>query len=68
METEKAVKVGTSKSEMPLMHFSSNTSESLVPIVDWSSILPISPFSLRLFADLGIPNIIEIPLDTQSNS
>ena len=59
METEKTIKVDILRFEMPLIYSSSNIDESLVFIVDWSFILPISPFSPSLFANLGIPDIVE---------
>jgi len=68
VEAEEAVKVGSSKSEIPLIYLHSNIDELLILIVDWSSIFPILPFSPRLLTDLGIPDIIETLPDIRSNS
>ncbi len=64
---KKAARVGILGSEMPLMYPSSSIDEPVAPIMDWSSIPPISLFSPRLFADLGIPDIIETFPDIRSN-
>ncbi len=63
METEKTIKVDILRFEMPLIYSSSNIGKPSVFIVDWSIIPPISSFSLKLFADLRISNIIETPSD-----
>jgi len=67
VEAEKAAKANVSGSEIPLVYSSSSIGEPLASVVDWSSISPMSLFSLRLFADLGIPDTVEIPPDIRSN-
>ncbi len=68
IKIKEAIRIGISRSKMPLIYPSSNIGEPSVPIVDWSSIPSISPFSLGLFADLRIPDTIETPPDIRSNS
>ena len=68
IKTEEAARADISKSEMSLVYSSSNINESVTFIIDWSSILPISPFFLGLFADLKILNTVETFSDIQSNS
>ncbi len=67
MKMEKAIKIGISKSEILLIYSFSNISESLVFIVDWSFIPPISPFFFKLFTDFGIPDIVETSSNIRSN-
>jgi len=66
-EVEEVVKASISGSEMPLIYLSLNIDELVTSIVDWSFILPISLFFLRLFVDFRIPNIIKTPSDIRSN-
>ena len=63
VEIEEAVRVGTSRSEILLIYLSSSISEFLTFIVNQLSISSISLFSLGLFADLRILNIIETSSD-----
>ncbi len=67
VEAEETVSIDISRSEIPLIHSFSNINEPSISFINWLSIFPISLFSLRLFADLGIPDIVETLLDTQSN-
>jgi len=66
IKVEKTVKVDVSRSKIPLIYSSLNINEPSVPIVDWLSIPSISPFSLGLLANFGIPDIVETPPDTRS--
>ena len=68
IEAKEATKVGSLGSEMLLIYPSSNIGEPLIFIVDWSFIPLMSLFSLRLFTDFGIPDIVETPLDIRLNS
>ncbi len=68
VKTEEIVRVDTLRSEMPLIYPLLNIDEPLVFIIDWLSILPISPFFPKLFADLRILDIVETFLDIRSSS
>jgi len=67
VKTEEAAKTNISRFEIPLIYSSLDINEPIIPIVDWLSILPISLFSFKLFADLGILNTVETFSDTQSD-
>jgi len=68
IEIEETTKTNISRSEIPLIRPSLNIGEFSTFIINWSFILPISPFSPRLFADLGIPDIVKMPPDIRSSS
>ena len=65
-ETAKSSEANISRSEILQTHPFSNTIEPLDRFIGW--LLTDLALSLRLFADLKIPNIVETPLNTQSSS
>ncbi len=63
IETEETAKTGALGSEIPLIYLSSNINEPSTFIVDWLFISSMSPFSPRLFTDLGISDTVEMLSD-----
>ncbi len=68
METEETARFKESEVRIQQIYSFLNTDKLLILIIDWLFILPISPFSLRLFADLGILNTVETFPNIQSDS
>ena len=68
VKVEETIKADISRSEILLIYPSLNIDEPSVSIINWSSISPMSPFSLGLFIDLKISDIIETSLNIRLNS